>query len=294
MNILVTGASGLLGRSVLARLQRDARLQATGCAFSRAGDGLLALDLNDRNAVNSALDTLRPRLVIHCAAERWPDRCAQAPERSWQLNVAASEALARQCEAAGAQLAYISTDYVFDGNAPPYAVDNTPNPLNFYGRSKLAGERAVLGSGDHWVLRLPLLFGPAQYPGESGVTGLLETLQNRTPQAVDYWAIRFPTCVEEVADVLAQILSRVLDGATFHGIYHWSGDSGCTRYELAQKIADITGLDSGHLHPDSAPRFEQPRPRNCQLDKSRLTSLGIRGQDTLERQLARALAPLCA
>lgn len=291
MNVLVTGASGLLGRSVLARLQRDSRLRVFGSAFSRAHNGLVPLDLNDSHAVSDALDSLKPSVVIHCAAERWPDRCAEAPEHSWQLNVQATGSLAQQCEAAGAQLIYISTDYVFDGSAPPYAVDDTPNPLNFYGRSKLAGEQVILQSGHHWVLRLPLLFGPAQYPGESGVTGLLETLQSRAPQAVDHWAIRFPTSVEEVADVLAQALSRRLDGEQFSGIYHWSGDSACTRYALALKIAEIAGLDSSHLCPDTAPRFEQPRPQNCQLDKSRLTSMGIHGQDSLEQQLERAIEP---
>ncbi|KUJ81467.1 MULTISPECIES: SDR family oxidoreductase [Microbulbifer] len=294
MNVLVTGASGLLGRSVLGRLQRDPRLRVTGSALSRANNDLVALDLNDSKAVSDALDSLQPGVVIHCAAERWPDRCAEAPERSWQLNVQATESLARQCEATGARLIYISTDYVFDGSAPPYAVDDTPNPLNFYGRSKLAGERVILRSGHHWALRLPLLFGPAQYPGESGVTGLLETLQSRAPQALDHWAIRFPTSVEEVAEILAQALSRALEGEQFSGIYHWSGDSACTRYELALKIAEIAGLDSSHLSPDTAPQFEQPRPQNCQLDKSRLTNLGIRGKDSLEQQLERAIAPFLA
>lgn len=291
MNVLVTGASGLLGRSVLARLRSDKQFHVTGTAYSRAGNGLLPMDLTDENAVRQTLHTLKPTAVIHCAAERWPDRCAAAPETSWQLNVDATGSLAKLCEEAGAQLAYISTDYVFDGSAPPYRTDAIPNPLNFYGRSKLAGEQVVLNGGNHWVLRLPLLFGPVQHPGESGVTALLETLRDATPQALDHWATRFPTCVEEVAEVIAQCLARAIDGENFSGIYHWSGDTACTRYQLALKIAAIAGLDANHLSPDPAPKFDQPRPRDCQLDKSRLTGLGIQGRESLEQQLGRAIAP---
>lgn len=291
MHILVTGASGLLGRSVLARLRADSRFTVTGTAYSRAGNDLLPLDLTDPDTVRQTLETTRPDVLIHCAAERWPDRCAAAPEQSWQLNVDATASLAKLCGEAGTQLVYISTDYVFDGSAPPYAVDAIPNPLNFYGRSKLAGERAVLECGNHWVLRLPLLFGPVQQLGESGVTALLETLRDPTPCALDHWAVRFPTSVEEVADVLAQCLTMRMNGEQFSGIYHWSGDTACTRYELALKIAAIASLDAGHLTPDPAPSFEQPRPRDCQLDKSRLTDLGIEGKESLEQQLSRAIAP---
>lgn len=291
MRVLVTGASGLLGRSVLGHLLNQNDIQTTGTAFSRAGEHLIPLDLTDHEQVRSTLDQVQPHLVIHCAAERWPDRCAQQPDSAWQLNVDSTRSLAELCQARGAQLAYISTDYVFDGHSAPYRHDAPTNPVNFYGRSKLAGEQAVLESGDHWVLRLPWLFGPTTQLKESGVTALLETVAGKTPGKIDDWAIRFPTSVEEVAEVLGQCLQRINDGHRFSGVYQWSGNTALTRYQLALLVGEIVGLDTGHLQPDANPAMAEPRPYNCQLDKSRLQELGITGDETLRSQLERVLAP---
>ncbi|WP_346839113.1 SDR family oxidoreductase [Microbulbifer sp. SAOS-129_SWC] len=291
MNILITGASGLLGRSVFKQLDANPAFNVTGTAYSRAGDRLIKLDLNDGTQLQQTLEQLRPDIVIHSAAERWPDRCAEQPDAAWALNVDSSAQLAQQCSAAGAQLVYISTDYVFDGTAPPYSADDTPNPVNFYGRSKLAGERAVLANGDHWVLRLPWLFGPVERLSESGVTALLDTVRDPAPATLDDWAIRFPTSVEEVAAVLEQCLLKITSGIRLGGIYQWSGDTPCTRFQLAHLVADACGLKADHLRGDSAPQFSEPRPQNCQLDKSRLTGQGIQGGEPLQRQLARCLQP---
>ncbi|WP_323847127.1 SDR family oxidoreductase [Microbulbifer magnicolonia] len=291
MNILITGASGLLGRSVFKRLSANPELTVTGTAWSRAGNNLLRLDLTDAGALQETLQQIQPQVVIHCAAERWPDRCAENPDAAWQLNVQSTERLAQLCREAGAQLVYISTDYVFDGSAAPYSADDSPNPINFYGRSKLAGEQAVLANGDHWVLRLPLLFGPVTHLRESGVTALLETVRDPAPAALDDWAIRFPTSVEDVARVLEQCLLKKKSGTRFTGIYQWSGDTACTRYQLAKMVAECCGLAADHLSGDPAPQFAEPRPFNCQLDKSRLTELGIEAGEPLPQQLARCLSP---
>lgn len=264
---------------------------ATGTAFSRAGEKLLQLDLTDSDALHAALQQVKPELVIHCAPERWPDRCAAEPDSAWQLNVDSSERLVQLCRDAGAQLIYISTDYVFDSSAAPYCADDAPNPINFYGRSKLAGEKAVLANGSHWVLRLPLLFGPVTHLHESGVTGLLDTLRHAEPTALDDWAVRFPTSTEEVAAVLEQCVAKICDGEQFHGIYQWSGDTACTRYQLAGKVAEACGLSAAHISADLLPDYTEPRPYNCQLDKSRLTDRGITAGEPLAEQLARYLEP---
>ena len=99
--------------------------------------------------MEAVFDDFRPDVVVHCAAERFPDRVDQDPERAKALNVETCSRLAAECAACGASLVYISTDYVFDGGvksgvAPPYGADAPPMPVNFYGETKLAGERAVL------------------------------------------------------------------------------------------------------------------------------------------------------
>lgn len=292
MRILITGASGLLGRSVFQQLDANPALEVTGTAFSRADGQLLPLDLTDGDRLRELLREIHPQLVIHCAAERWPDRCAENPDAAWRLNVDSTARLAQLCCESGAQLVYISTDYVFDGSAPPYFADDKPNPINFYGRSKLAGEEAVLANGDHWVLRLPWLFGPVRYLEESGITALLDTVRSGKPAALDDWAIRFPTSVEDVARVLEQCAEKIAAGpAEFSGIYQWSGDTACTRFQLAGMVAEACGLPAAHLSGKQEPDYAEPRPQNCQLDKSRLTTLGISAGEPLKAQLARYLRP---
>ncbi|MFA0810734.1 dTDP-4-dehydrorhamnose reductase family protein [Microbulbifer epialgicus] len=289
MKILITGASGLLGRSVFKQLYSNPAFTVAGTAFSRVDENLIHLDLSDSDAVKTCLQEIKPDVVIHCAAERWPDRCAENPDTAWQLNVSSTELLAKQCSEIDAQLVYISTDYVFDGTAAPYSSDDTPNPVNFYGRSKRAGEEVVLKYANHWVLRLPWLFGPVAYLEESGITALLDTLREQKPVTLDHWAVRFPTSVEEVAEVLEQCLLKICCNTKFEGIYQWSGDTACTRYELAHIIAEACELRADHISADSEPNFSVPRPYNCQLDKSRLTDLGIQGKEPLQQQLARNL-----
>ena len=108
----------------------------------------------------------QPKVIVHAAAERRPDVSAEQPEQVLALNVESTRHLAQCAKEVGAYLIYISTDYVFDGTQPPYEVDDQPSPLNFYGETKLAGERALAEvMDDYAVLRVPVLYGQVEYWG---------------------------------------------------------------------------------------------------------------------------------
>lgn len=216
--VLVTGASGLLGRQVVRAFDLDG-WTVTGTAFSRAdGKTLRKVDLEDGAAVAAVLDDVRPTVVVHCAANRFPDKVDKDPQGTRRLNIDASQALASLCAARGAVLVYISTDYVFPGTKgeAPYEADTPPAPPNLYGESKLDGERAVLGvyseksasggNGRAVVLRVPVLYGQAEKPAESAVNVLLDTVNKVQAPGVtakmDHWSIRYPTNTEDVARVL--------------------------------------------------------------------------------------------
>jgi S-adenosylmethionine synthetase len=154
--ILITGASGFLGRKVYNLLP-----EAIGTYFSRPSEGLVKLDLADFDAVNGLLDANDIKVIIHCAAERRPDVAAQDPSKALKLNVKCTKHLAMEAKKRGIYLIYISTDYVFDGLDPPYKEDDAPNPINFYGKSKWLGEQEVLNHCDTaMILRVPVLYGP--------------------------------------------------------------------------------------------------------------------------------------
>ncbi len=146
MKVLLTGASGLLGRAVHSQCNEKG-YDTKALAFTRSDPAkqLVKLDLTDSAAVEACLKDFRPDVVIHTAAERRPDVVEKDPTASHAINVDAPASIATIASKLDKVplLINISTDYVFDGSKPPYKVDDAPNPLNAYGVSKLQGERAV-------------------------------------------------------------------------------------------------------------------------------------------------------
>lgn len=266
MKILITGASGLLGRAISSSFADQA---PTTCAWSRAKPSDLKLDLLDSHAIQNTIRQQQPNLIIHTAAERKPDICENQQDLTRTLNVESTRILAEEAAKIGAKLLYISTDYVFDGENPPYAVDTPCNPLNFYGKTKREGETVVLAaSNQHIILRVPILYGSVEQIDESPVTLLLNELKNQEPHWVDHWAVRYPTYVKDIADTLrAWYNGTLMQG---NGIYHFSGGEPLTKYEMVCTIADTFELDHSHLSPDLHPPKGAPRPQNSQLALDRL------------------------
>lgn len=169
--VLVTGATGLLGRAICRRFERDPRFRVVGTAFSRSGDGLVRIDLRDANAIDMLVNDLKPSFVIHAAAERRPDVVEKDIAGSERINVESVWALGRAASRVGAGFLQISTDYLWDGTAAPYKEDAKPCPLNAYGLTKLRGEYAALAAhAEAIVLRIPVLYGPTGDLKESAVT----------------------------------------------------------------------------------------------------------------------------
>ena len=267
---MVTGASGLLGRELLNRF-RQANWECLGLAFSRARSGLRRVDLRDRAEVESLLEDFRPQIVVHAAAERRPDVVEKNPDATEALNVSASRHLAELCSKRDIFLLYVSTDYVFDGRSPPFKPGDATNPLNAYGRSKLNGEREVLAHLEHAVLRVPVLYGPVEFLGESAVTTLFSAvLRPDQPAKMSDYERRYPTHVADVAGVCVQLCEKRLveGGGAGAGVWHWSGSDCLTKYEMARVMAEAFALPSSHLVPVREPSSGAPRPFDCCLDCS--------------------------
>ena len=215
IRVAVTGASGLLGRPLMKSLTSDSRFEAHGAAFSRAAGGLDRVDLTSTAAIERWLDRVRPDVVVHLAAERRPDVYAADPASADRLNIGATETLAGICAAREVNLLFLSTDYVFDGTSPPYGEEDEPNPLNDYGRSKLAGERAVAAaSARHRILRVPILHGPSDSLDESAVTVVARGfLEGDGPVLLDDRQIRYPTFTPDIARAIAGLLPGLAEEA---------------------------------------------------------------------------------
>ncbi|KAJ8123367.1 hypothetical protein ONZ43_g661 [Nemania bipapillata] len=291
---LVTGATGLLGRQVVKAFER-ADWSVTGTGHSRAdGVAVLKVDLAQRNEVGAALDKVKPNVVVHCAANRFPDKCDKDPEGTRALNVTATESLASLCAARDILLIYISTDYVFPGKPgdAPYAADAKPQPTNLYGQTKLDGEYAILGAfekankiGLGVVLRVPVLYGDAEMPAESAINVLMDTVwKAQEPEAMikmDHWALRYPTNTEDVGRVCHDVAEKYLntqDRTTLPQILQFSSEDKFTKYEICQAFSEIMGLPITTIEPNSEgndPNAAVQRPYDCHLSTEALKQIGI-------------------
>ncbi len=269
MNILVTGASGLLGRSLTDGLKSIGRVSGVG--YSHAEGSMIPVDLRNEDSLEGLLDEVKPEVVVHSAAYRDPDFCEENPEEAVRLNVAPVE---RFCEllSESVPLLFVSSDYVFDGSGAPYGEEDERNPVNEYGRLKVRAEDLVLQREAGLVLRIPLLIGSGPTGEASGfVRKTLAQIKNPTPSSLDHAGIRFPTWTDDVARAVVHLLE--IEG---RGVYHYSSLDGGTKYEWALELADIVGLPMAHITPDlegSASRAE--RPRNTQLAVEKIRQSGF-------------------
>lgn len=291
--ILVTGASGLLGRAIVNEL-RVAGFAVRGIAYTRTGPGLDRLDLCDLQALRNYIDAVQPGIIFHAAAERHPDVSEKDPAATRRLNVEVTRAIAESAHSLGACVCYISTDYVFDGKQPPYRPDAATNPLNVYGLSKRDGELAVRDAlDDHIILRVPILYGPVETLAESPVTTVAVDLLRRRGQRVemDQWAVRYPTLTTDVAVVCRQIVESRKRNAGLKGTFHWSGNEPMTKFDMAHRIARLIGFPETDLVPNSTPSGGAVRPRDCHLDCRDLEAYGIGQRTAFDKAMPDILKP---
>lgn len=268
MRLLITGASGLLGGRLAELLA--ARFEVTAArheADPPEGLATLPLDLASEASLAQALAEARPEAVLHAAACADADVCERDAGRARRLNVEASERLAQLCRERGARLLALSTDLVLDGARAFSDESSDPAPILEYGRSKLAGERAVLGaSPDFAVLRVALVHGRGFGPRSTASEGILWALgAGRRPRLFTDQH-RTPIDPESLADAVARVLER---GAA--GLFHVGGPERVSRHELGVRTLRAFGLDAAAL--EAIAQSERPigarRPADCSLDSTR-------------------------
>lgn len=282
----------MLGRSILKLLtsnkNRD-KYTCVGTGLSRAEPPLVKLDLLDPSSIIKLMQSFKPNVVIHCAAERRPDRAAENPVLTKALNVTSTKILAEQCQRIEATMIYISTDYVFDGGIytnvePPYTPNSETRPVNEYGNSKLEGEReAEANCNNTIILRVPVLYATDCHDlSESASLVVAQALltpsnagnNTRTTIKMDAWGLRFPTLVDDVASIVQLLLDAKDDlqgqskTKSRRMCFHVSSPESCTKYELVQLMGEIMNIDASHVQADSEPPEGAVRPKNTQLDCS--------------------------
>ncbi len=251
MRVLITGASGRVGRMLLAGKPREIETEALlGPLTPDLGVPWYRTDITDRAKTVMAVTCARPDVLIHLAAMTDVDGCERNPDAAFRVNRDGTAHLAEACAECGASMVYLSTDYVFDGRMGPYTETDTPNPVNVYGRSKLEGERAAAERTDRLtVVRISVPFG-RKMPGAShNFVSLLderlsvgETVRAVTDQRTT------PAWLDELAELLWTVALR-----SPREIVHYGAADRLSRYDMALELCRVRGYDEGLVQPAATP-----------------------------------------
>jgi dTDP-4-dehydrorhamnose reductase len=282
---IVTGAGGMLGRDLLAALDRAGVPADAVTAYDRKG-----LDITDADAVSAAIRAeARPQdVVVNCAAWTAVDDAESHEPEAFATNAAGPQVLARACGRTGARLVQLSTDYVFDGRASlPYPVAAPTAPRSAYGRTKAAGEWAVRAElpADHWIVRTSWLYGEH---GPSFVRTMARLEAEREFVDVVDDQVGQPSWTRDVADQIISLVQAEAPAGTYHacagGTTSWHG--------LATELFTLLGADPGRVRTTSSASFVRPAPRPSYsvLDVSGWERIGLKPMRDWREALREAVA----
>lgn len=260
--ILITGANGQLGTELKKLLdEKNLTYVATGSK---------ELDITDKSAVHQFVSALKPLVIYHCAAYTAVDAAEEEGKEFNQLvNIIGTRNIVEAAEEVGAELVYISTDYVFDGtNQNEYSVDALPNPKNEYGRAKLEGEKIVQEiSTKAYIIRTSWVFGEF---GKNFVFTMQRLAESHSRLTVVSDQVGRPTWTRTLAEFMLHLTATHQE----YGIYHLSNEGNCSWYEFATEILKDTSVEVAPVTSEEYPQ-KAYRPKHSVMDLSKAKATGF-------------------
>ncbi len=247
VRVVICGAAGQLGTNLVKK-------------FEAAGEEVLGfdldLDITDHALVMEKIPSLEPDLLINSAADLDADQAERDPEPSLKTNFTGTQNLVLACLEAGCPMAFISSDYVFDGmKGSAYNEFDEPNPRSVYGRAKLASERYMTSTLSRWyVFRTQWLFGKAGK--RNFVKSILRNAKEKGGLRVVTDEVGTPTCTQDLAEIIYRVCT-----SDWYGLYHATNQGVCSRYEFAQQIIAIAGWKGVPIEPIVYADLDLPCPR---------------------------------
>lgn len=270
--VLITGANGQLGLAINQVIQERTDLNIT-IINTDVGDATaycpITLDITNPVAVMNLIQSIKPEIVINCAAFTAVDLCESEKERAYRINAIGAKNLAVAANDFDAKFVHVSTDYVFNGeNNRPYTEEDTPNPNSVYGTTKLDGEKLVREHCvKHFIVRTAWLYGN----GKNFVRTMIRLMDENKDIRVVNDQYGCPTSAMELAKAIISLMET-----EEYGIYHGVCDGGTTWYEFAVEIFKQLGLDV-RVTPIETSEYPTPakRPAYSILSNNKLKNIGI-------------------
>lgn len=256
MKIIVTGANGMLGKSLLPKLYKH----------NVIGVGQNDFDITDEVATFRFITENKPELVIHCAAYTDVDGCETNTEHAYKVNALGTKNIVTACENVDAALLFISTDYVFDGEKQiAYVEDDLTNPLSVYGKTKLEAEWYVKKLARHFICRTQWLFGD----GKNFVDTIIQLSKTKSELSIVADQFGCPTYVNDLSDAISKLIE-----SNDYGVYHLTNTGIVSWYEFAKEILLQLNITHVQLNAVTSDEFKRPANRppysplnNCNWEK---------------------------
>jgi dTDP-4-dehydrorhamnose reductase len=265
--LLVTGASGLLGNKIV-KLAKNNWAVIPVHRTKSLNSNSLELDIVDATEVLNLLGKVKPDVVIHTASMTDVDKCEIEKEQAWKTNVEGTRNIVKACHKIHAKLIHISTDYVFDGEEGFYDEEDKPNPVNYYGLTKLESEKQVMAHCKNYaVLRTSVLYGWHPWK-QNFATWTINKLKQQQEIMVVENHYNTPTLADNLAEMAVEIAEKDLQG-----LYHASGRERISRYEFAKQIAKTHNLNPDLIKPVKMSQLTAwiaKRPKDSSLDTAKI------------------------
>ena len=262
--ILITGSNGLLGQKLVNLFSATNDFEVI--AFSRGENRnetaknhtYYSIDLTNAKGVTQQIDDIRPHYIINSAAMTNVDECELKKEQCDLINIEAVKTLIKAAKKYDSHFIHISTDFIFDGKKGPYREEDAPNPINYYGLSKLKSEKLIIDANiKHTILRTILVYGLVDnMPKNNIVLWIKNAVENKQVLTIVDDQFRMPTYVDDLANACLLSIQKKA-----YGVFHISSNELLSIYEIALQIVEAFNLDATYIKRIPTSQLNQPAKR---------------------------------
>ncbi len=259
--ILIIGSNGMLGQRLTEFYKLSGDVEIMTCSAEDEsfikGVEYKKIDIRERTDIKNVVMKFFPDVIINTAAYTNVDGAESEKELAWQINVVGVKNIAMYAQAIDAHVIHISSDYIFDGENGPYYETDKPNPISYYGRSKLASENELIVSGvRNSIVRTNVLYGPAKYGRPDFVRWVVNSLRDKKNIRIVTDQFGNPTFIDDLVFGIDKIVETKAEG-----IYNIGGKDFVTRFEFTNLIAEYFNLNKDLITPILTEELKQPARR---------------------------------
>ena len=262
--ILIIGATGKVGEAIFSLLNLTGEhdlILATSSATEAKDfypEGIIhEVDYSQKKALRSLIYDTAPDIIINAAAMTNVDECEENRQEAWNINTEFTENLVKACKINDYHLITFSTDYIFDGKNGPYDETTHPNPINYYGKTKLAAENIIVSSQiKYTIIRTNVVYGYSSFDKHDYINWVADNLSMNNDLSIIESQWCNPTFVDDIARAVEKIIKKER-----YGIYNVAGADWLNRYEIAQKVAEVFNYDLSLISPMDPGELKQKAPR---------------------------------